>query len=329
MLPSQDINLPYKTIKKREQNIFSQEPTPLICLTNVGFGGLGGVPQPIVEAFLEKYEGYIKVIMTLGKPFCFVWFSSAEYATAFKNTLDYKPSPELSNKHLFIEFANPEILQTSNFSTNDVADVPGLTYIDDFITEEEEATILENAQNFSSWEVVKNRFVKHYGWTYDYKKFHAGLQLEQGFPSYINPILDRFYALPVGKLSPKLNQLTISHYPIGAGIPPHCDSHTAFYDTILLVSLASSVLMEFRSGSKMRILHLRRRSLTVLQRDARYGWEHAIRLRKSDLLPSGELLERQVRVSLTLRRIQESPNCNCSFPNLCDRNKIISSQDKA
>lgn len=111
---------------------------------------------------------------------------------------------------------------------------------------------------------------------------------------------------------------------MGAGIPPHCDSHTAFYDTILLVSLASSVLMEFRSDSKMRVLHLRRRSLVVLQRDARYGWEHAIRLRKSDLLPSGELQERQVRVSLTLRRIQEVPNCNCSFPELCDKDKVAS-----
>lgn len=84
MLLSEKTALPYKTIKKREQSIvtvkkllhrcahleiFSQEPTPLVCLTNVGFGGLGGVPQPTVEAFLDNHEGFIKVIMTLGKVF--------------------------------------------------------------------------------------------------------------------------------------------------------------------------------------------------------------------------------------------------------------------
>ncbi|KAI0218894.1 Alkylated DNA repair protein alkB 8 [Massospora cicadina] len=275
--------LPYKTIKKREQSIattkkllhncthleiFSQEPTHLVCLTNVGFGGLGGVPQPIVEAFLERYEGYVRVIMVLGKPFSFAWFSSPELAQKFKGAVDYKPFSELSSKHLFVEFANPAILQTSNFATNEIADVSGLTYIDDFITEEEEARILNDAKDYPTWDLVKTRFVKHYGWAYDYKKFHAGLQLEQGFPAYLNSILARFYALPVGKVSPELNQLTVSHYPVGSGIPPHCDSHTAFHDTILLVSLASSVLMEFRSGSKTRALLLKPRSLTVLQGDA-------------------------------------------------------------
>ncbi len=41
------------------------------------------------------------------------------------------------------------------------------------------------------------------------------------------------------------DQLTINDYDPGAGIPAHADTHSAFYDGIVVVSLLSPVVMEF------------------------------------------------------------------------------------
>jgi len=59
------------------------------------------------------------------------------------------------------------------------------------------------------------------------------------------------------------------------GIPPHVDTHSAFEDPILSLSLGSSVLMEFRhqDGRAIPVL-LPRRSLLIMSEEARY--EHNV-----------------------------------------------------
>ncbi|KAJ1984690.1 hypothetical protein H4R33_004285 [Dimargaris cristalligena] len=157
---------------------------------------------------------------------------------------------------------------------------------------------------------------------------------------------------------PQLNQLTISKYPIGSGISFHSDSHVSFTDVLVVVSLASPITMEFRSpfyamrdqlhsrdaalqpiptgsgggggsvppGDPQPILpnpvfiDLAPRSLTVMSGEIRYGWEHSIRARKSDLLfASGAIRPRQFRVSLTVREVSEHRTCTCPWAELCDR----------
>jgi alkylated DNA repair protein alkB family protein 8 len=143
-------------------------------------------------------------------------------------------------------------------------------------------------------------------------------------PELVERILDR---LPAGL--PRPDQLTISIYPTGAGIPPHVDSHQAFGDTVYVFSLASAVMMEFRpaqgtpdgsTSAKARAkyeIDLPPRSLLILTGDARYLWEHSIRARHTDLLPDGTVRERGPRLSLTLRPANHTGRCNCPWPNVC------------
>lgn len=55
------------------------------------------------------------------------------------------------------------------------------------------------------------------------------------------------------------------------GIPPHVDTHSAFEDPILSLSLGSSVVMEFRHQDGRAIpVFLPRRSLLIMSEEARY-----------------------------------------------------------
>jgi hypothetical protein len=58
---------------------------------------------------------------------------------------------------------------------------------------------------------------------------------------------------------------------IFAGIPPHVDTHSAFEDPVLSLSLGSSIVMEFRhqDGRAIPVL-LPRRSLLIMSEEARY-----------------------------------------------------------
>ncbi|RKP25621.1 hypothetical protein SYNPS1DRAFT_15410, partial [Syncephalis pseudoplumigaleata] len=131
------------------------------------------------------------------------------------------------------------------------------------------------------------------------------------------------------------DQLTASYYPAGAGIPPHVDSHQAFGDTVYSLSLGSPIMMELRPASEATsttrpavVIDLPPRSLLVMRDDARYLWEHCIRARHSDILPSGQLRPRCPRVSLTMRPINRRGRCNCPWPTICQlRNKGLPARD--
>lgn len=97
------------------------------------------------------------------------------------------------------------------------------------------------------------------------------------------------------------------------GIPPHVDTHSAFADAIISLSLASDVVMEFRKpsidNSKEYVAHvpvtLPRRSLLIMAGESRYGWKHGITPRKIDVIRNadGHLTTkfRAQRISYTFR----------------------------
>lgn len=79
------------------------------------------------------------------------------------------------------------------------------------------------------------------------------------------------------------------------------------------LSLVAPIAMDFRHpNGAHQALFLPPRSLLVLGGEARYAWTHGIAPRKSDVGPTGELIERTRRVSLTYRKIRHTP-CDCSF----------------
>lgn len=97
------------------------------------------------------------------------------------------------------------------------------------------------------------------------------------------------------------------------GIPPHVDTHSAFEDAIVSLSLASDIVMEFRKPSLINAkeyvehvsLSLPRRSLLVMSGESRYGWKHGITPRKIDVIrdTAGHLTTkfRSKRISYTFR----------------------------
>ncbi|KAJ4432479.1 hypothetical protein ANN_21098 [Periplaneta americana] len=106
------------------------------------------------------------------------------------------------------------------------------------------------------------------------------------------------------------------------GIPPHVDTHSAFEDPILSLSLGSPIVMEFRhkDGRTLPVL-LPQRSLLVMSEEARYAWSHSITPRKMDIVPTpnGSLTiqHRGERVSFTFRCIRKG-ECNCIYHERCD-----------
>lgn len=100
-----------------------------------------------------------------------------------------------------------------------------------------------------------------------------------------------------------------SAFPNLKGIPPHCDTHSAFQDGIVVLSMGSDIVMEWchhDTGEKLqRSVLIPRRSVTVMSGDSRYGWSHGITSRKTDIVrcTNGNLttMKRGLRISFTFR----------------------------
>ncbi|KAJ6662280.1 hypothetical protein lerEdw1_012444 [Lerista edwardsae] len=117
------------------------------------------------------------------------------------------------------------------------------------------------------------------------------------------------------------------------GIPPHIDTHSAFEDEIISLSLGAEIVMDFKhpDGHAAAVM-LPQRSLLMITGESRYLWSHGITPRKFDVIQASEgqkvgavtadignltLNKRGKRTSFTFRKVRRSP-CNCSYPSVCD-----------
>ncbi|KAL2193069.1 hypothetical protein P885DRAFT_46052 [Corynascus similis CBS 632.67] len=254
----------------------------------------------------------------------------------------------------------------------------GLVLILDFITEAEEAAMIEafHAQNPLEEEkarAAKRRISQHYGYHFDYTTFGASETHFTPVPSYIANFLPR---LPIQSYLP--DQFTVQYYPPGSGIPPHVDTHSMFGEALYSLSFGSAVPMQFRMSGpndarKMRMpkrslqsgdaapsapsykpsgvetapsqgpdgrvekdekkeweegekqtppaweLVLPPRSLLLMTGPSRFGYTHAIRPRKTDII-DGKTVQRQGRYSITMRTVRRGSEigCDCAYPGVCD-----------
>ncbi len=129
----------------------------------------------------------------------------------------------------------------------------GLTLIHDFITETEEAVMIQAFHARDAAREGKKRVSQHFGHHFDYTTFGASETEYTPVPSYITDFLPR---LPIQSYLP--DQFTVQYYPPGTGIPPHVDTHSMFEEALYSLSFGSAVAMQFRmSGSndarKMRL----------------------------------------------------------------------------
>ncbi|KAI1159847.1 hypothetical protein F5B18DRAFT_676745 [Nemania serpens] len=221
----------------------------------------------------------------------------------------------------------------------------GLRLQADFITPAHEARLLHIFRHELDWPAARKpgaRLSLHYGYTFDYRTFGVDPAIpHRPFPAWLRPLIPRVANRGRGRDGEgegereeegdkegdrDPDQVCLQHYPPGAGIPPHVDTHSA-YDELYALSLGSPVIMQFRrtrdgeggSGRETVDVDLPPRSMMQMSGDARLHWEHGIRKRRNDaLLPGGAVRPRADRWSITFRWLRPGGACACGDLRLCD-----------
>ena len=232
----------------------------------------------------------------------------------------------LGRKRVFVHWSDrsPVLAETSRVVLPDTVlvterpDVPGTAVLLDFLTAEEECALLA-LFDARPWALSIKRRVQHYGFEfrYDGNNVDPASPIVAMPPSCVN-IMDRL--LRAGATTMLFDQLTVQEYLPGQGISAHVDTHSAFDDEIVSVSLGGLVVMRMRNATDRSVdIVMPPRSALVLAGEGRYAWSHAIPHRSVDRIgPEGQLVPRQRRVSLTYRRVRPDPQCACPYSAQCD-----------
>jgi alkylated DNA repair protein alkB family protein 8 len=99
------------------------------------------------------------------------------------------------------------------------------------------------------------------------------------------------------------DQVIINEYAPGEGLKPHKDRNY-FENQICGVTFGSGCIMRYIkiSGGDVIDVEVPRRSVYVMQDDARYKWNHSIPPRKKDVV-DGTVKHRERRLSITYRKV--------------------------
>ncbi|KAL8191045.1 UNVERIFIED_CONTAM: Alkylated DNA repair protein alkB 8 [Gekko kuhli] len=234
------------TLLKHEGIECVSSPTKSLVIANGGLGN--GVGRCQLLSMVEKCGSVEALLMPPNKPYSFVKYGLIE---------DCKRAYGILNgKEIMLEDSSQGIVLYVNFVekvpwevTAPTALPPGLRVIEDLVSPEEERQLLESI-DWSEDEVIpnarkslKHRRVKHFGYEfrYDNNNVDRDKPLPGGLPELCNVILAK--CLTLGYIKEKPDQLTINQYEPGQGIPPHIDTHSAFEDEIISLSLgAESVI---------------------------------------------------------------------------------------
>lgn len=192
----------------------------------------------------------------------------------------------------------------------------GLEIIENFITMEEEEQLLSLCNFDEDDGNMRHRQVKHFGYEfrYDINNVDKDKPLPDSVPEECLPLFQRLHF----DFCP--DQLTVNRYKPGQGIPAHIDTHSAFEDPILSLSLNSAVIMEFKRESETLCVLLPQRSLAIIRGESRYDWTHAIIPRKYDFyytLQGCKCFKRGTRISFTFRKVLRG-DCKCAYTLNCD-----------
>lgn len=186
------------------------------------------------------------------------------------------------------------------FSSFESSTVPGLSYLANWITTEEEQELLTHIEVLSFSEVrmhgvTAKRKVVHFGLSYGYDSWNV--TPSDPIPPWLLPIRERAATL-INVPTEAVEEVLISRYAPGAGIGWHRDA-PIFGPSVLGVSLAGTCRMRFRRQiGLMRSAaeaQLAPRSAYILKDAARFQWQHSIP-------PTKEL-----RYSITFRTIRVQP----------------------
>uniref|UniRef100_A0A8D1DGP4 tRNA (carboxymethyluridine(34)-5-O)-methyltransferase ALKBH8 n=1 Tax=Sus scrofa TaxID=9823 RepID=A0A8D1DGP4_PIG len=269
----------------------------------VANGGLGnGVSRNQLFPVLEKCGLVDALLMPPNKPYSFVRYTTIEESKKAYDTLNGEEIVDDLGQKIILYLSFVEKAQWKELELQALP--PGLMVIEEIISSDDEKMLLESVnwtedtdnQNFQK--SLKHRRVKHFGY-----EFH-----------YENNNVDKDKPLP-------------------GGIPAHIDTHSAFEDEIISLSLGSEIVMDFKHPDGITVpVMLPCRSLLVMTGESRYLWTHGITPRKFDTVQASRghksgiitgdvedltLNKRGIRTSFTFRKVRQTP-CNCSYPLVCD-----------
>ncbi|KAL2095884.1 hypothetical protein ACEWY4_008032 [Coilia grayii] len=323
------------TLLKHEGINTVTQPTQHLVVANGGLGN--GVCREQLLEVLAGVGTVIYLLMPPNKPYAFVTYQSSDYsqrAHALLNGQQLQCQGQGQVVTLYLSFVE----RVGCEQQESAALPPGLLVLEDYVSQEEEARLLQAVDwathdNETVHKALKHRRVKHYGYEfrYDNNNVDKDKPLTTGIPPVCDPVLQR--CLKDGHIEVLPDQLTVNQYESGQGIPPHIDTHSAFEDTILSLSLGAKTVMDFRhpDGRSVAVV-LPERSLLVMKGESRFLWTHGITPRKFDMVPAYEsegpvavtsdpsnltLSRRGTRTSFTFRRVRRAP-CDCSYPTVCD-----------
>lgn len=160
---------------------------------------------------------------------------------------------------------------------NEILKKIGVTFIEDFISKEEEEAVLSKigpSKNYNtSKHKTKNKknrnFIRRYGSAEPY----GGNIVSTTIPDFLKTLSEKIVAS--GLLEKEPNSITINEYLQGQEITPHIDSPKSG-KVITIVSLLGSANMILSYKSEKISIFLPPRSLIQLSKESREKWNHAI-----------------------------------------------------
>ncbi|XP_004537485.1 alkylated DNA repair protein alkB homolog 8 [Ceratitis capitata] len=304
----------------------SGSPTTILAILNAGLST--GLTEEAVLSSAIQYAPVQQVLMLPNKSYCFLECSNeADAELIYKNLHGCAGLEQNGGVAYLSYFKTLPACREKNVWAKRLPE--GLVLLPNFVSEAEEEALLsaiaveENTEKSD----LKHRQVKHFGYKFIYGENNVDISnpTSEKIPNVCDILWPRLKT-EITKLGLSTwdwdvpDQMTVNIYEPGQGIPPHVDTHSAFLEPILSLSLCGEVVMDFRHGTERQPLILLRRSMLVMSGASRYDWTHGITPRTLDVVPTQTGLTvrpRQKRVSLTFRRLRRGP-CNCIFPTLCD-----------
>lgn len=178
--------------------------------------------------------------------------------------------------------------------------IPGLRYVADYISIDQEAGLLAMVDS-QEWRIDLKRRVQHYGYKYDYSARGIDEKDYIGeIPGWLKDVAVELQRLGIFSEIP--DQVIVNEYLPGQSIAPHVDCTSCFGPAIASISLASPCIMDLIKEDSRIGVELMPRSLLIISDEARYKWKHGIAARKTDMI-NGLKIARGRRVSLTFRNV--------------------------
>jgi alkylated DNA repair protein alkB family protein 8 len=189
--------------------------------------------------------------------------------------------------------------KTFNYWNMETA-VPGLLLYPDFISTSMEEELIHEIDS-QTWVVDYDRRLQYYGYRNELDTPYDLIRFPVPMPPLISRLSETLVEQKIVSILP--DQVIINEYAPGEGLRPHKDRNY-FENQICGINLGSGCIMRYIkiSGKDVVDVEMPRRSVYVMQDDARYKWHHSVPPRKKDTV-DGNVKHRERRLSITYRKV--------------------------